>query len=217
MDSTHHPHKGQKVLHAGASLEGAQKVVILMHGRGASAEDIIRLGSQLVESGNPDEVAFLAPQAAGNTWYPYPFIAPIHMNEPFLTSALQTIDDLVDSATQTGLDSSRIVVGGFSQGACLSLEYAARGTRNIGGVIGFSGGVIGPVDEPHAELPNLEGLKVFIGSGTMDSHIPAERVQESGKQFEDAGASVDVRIYEGMTHTINTDEVEAASALIASV
>lgn len=216
MSSLDHPHGSGRVLHAGAPLEGASNVVILMHGRGASANDIIRLGGALIEPGT-DDVAFLAPQATNNTWYPISGFVSQDQLAPWLESALMVIDSLVDSATSAGVPANKIVVGGFSQGAMLSLEYASRGRREIGGVIAFSGSLIGPTDQPHAELADATGLTMFVGCGTNDSWIPANAAENSAKLFEQAGARVDLRIYEGMEHTINEDEIEGARALLASI
>ena len=216
MTDTTHPHGGTRVLHAGAALEGASKVVILMHGRGASANDIIRLGGALIDPGTQD-VAFLAPQATNNTWYPISGFVAQDQLAPWLESALMVIDELVDSATAAGIPASKIVVGGFSQGAMLSLEYASRGRREIGGVIAFSGSLIGPTDQEHAPLADANGLKMFIGCGTNDSWIPAASAQKSAELFKEAGADVDVRIYPGMDHTINDDEIEGARKLLAGI
>lgn len=216
MTDITHPHGGTQVVHSGAPLEGASTVVILMHGRGASATDIIRLGGALVEPGTQD-VAFLAPQAVNNTWYPISGFVPQEQLAPWLESALMVIDGLIDTATEAGVPNSKIVVGGFSQGAMLSLEYASRGRREIGGVIAFSGSLIGPTDQPHAPLADATGLKMFIGCGTNDSWIPAEAAQTSADLFKQAGADVDVRIYPGMDHTINDDEIDGARALLASI
>lgn len=216
MTDTTHPHGGTQVLHAGAALEGANKVVILMHGRGASANDIIRLGGALIEPGTQD-VAFLAPQATNNTWYPISGFVPQDQLAPWLESSLMVIDELVDTATAAGVPASKIVVGGFSQGAMLSLEYASRGRREIGGVIAFSGSLIGPTNQPHAPLADATALKMFIGCGTNDSWIPSESAQKSAELFKEAGADVDVRIYPGMDHTINDDEIKGAQALLASI
>lgn len=216
MTDTTHPHGGGRVLTAGAPLQDAKKVVILMHGRGASAADIIRLGESLVPN-NTDEVAFLAPQATNNTWYPVSGFLPQEQLAPWLESALMVIDEVIDSVTNTGIPNEKIILGGFSQGAMLSLEYASRGRRKIGGVIAFSGSIIGPVDQPYEVSGDVSGLQMFIGCGTNDSWIPASAAQNSAEVFKAGGADVDLRIYEGMQHIINQDEVEAASALIAKV
>lgn len=217
MTDTTHPHRNGQVVHAGAPLEGAGKVVILLHGRGASAQDIVRLGVGLVEGGNPDEVAFLAPQATNHTWYPVSGYVPQDQLAPWLESALTVIDELIDSATAAGVSAEKIVVGGFSQGAMLSLEYASRGRRTFGGVIAFSGSLIGPTDQPHAPLADVSHLKMFIGCGTNDSWIPNDAAATSARLFQEAGAEVDLRIYEGMDHIINDDEIEGARALVSSI
>lgn len=209
------PHANATVLHYGAPLESATAVVILIHGRGADARSILSLAPALVEDmEGAENVAFLAPQATGNTWYPHRFIAPLEQNEPWLSSALGMIDSIVDKVATAGTEPKAIMVAGFSQGACLSLEYAARGSRPIGAVAGFSGGLIGPVDEPHMPLADVEGMPVFLGSGTVDDHVSPDQVRESARLFEEAGADVDLRIYEGMTHTIVDDEIGAVRAMI---
>ena len=217
MTTNTHPHASSQVIHAGAPLEGASKVMILLHGRGASAADIIRLGSNLIESGNPDDVAFLAPQAANSTWYPISGFVSQDQLAPWLESALTVIDELVDAAMAAGVPADKIVVGGFSQGAMLSLEYASRGRRQIGGVIAFSGSLIGPTDQPHAPLAKVDGLKMFIGCGTNDSWIPSTSAEISAELFAAAGADVDLRIYPGMDHIINEDEIQGATSLLTSI
>lgn len=214
--TTGNPHGQAPVLHVGAPLESATAVVILMHGRGATAQSILQLAPALL--GDLDiagNVAFLAPQAANNTWYPHRFIAPIQDNEPWLSSALGLIDQAVDNVASAGLEPRATMVAGFSQGACLSLEYAARGSRPIGAVAGFSGALIGPPEGPHHPMIDVQGLPVFIGSGTVDDHVSPDLVRESARRFQENGARVDLRIYEGMTHTINEDEITAARNMIA--
>lgn len=213
-----HPHENARVTTAGVPLEHAKTAVILMHGRGASAGDIIRLGNHLVPPDNPGQVAFLAPQAINNTWYPVSGFLPQDQLAPWLESALRVIDSLVDRAVAAGAAETNIVIGGFSQGAMLSLEYASRGRRRIGGVFAFSGSMIGPVDQPHAPIEGeVAGMPMFIGCGTNDSWIPAVAAERSATMFEEAGAHLDLRIYQGMEHIINEDEIEAARELIASL
>lgn len=212
------PHANTTVLHYGAPLETATAVVILIHGRGADAQSILGLAPALVEGLEIGEnVAFLAPQAVGNQWYPHRFIAPLEQNEPYLSSALGLIDRVVDEVATAGLEPKALMVAGFSQGACLSLEYAARGSRPIGAVAAFSGGLIGPVDEPHAPLGDVKDVDVFLGTGTIDDHVSPDQVRESARLFEEAGANVDLRVYEGMTHTINEDEIDAVRELIKTL
>ncbi len=216
MTEQTHPHGGGRLLHAGVDLQDAEKVIILLHGRGASAADIIRLGDTLTK-GSTEKIAFLAPQATNNTWYPVSGFAPLEQLTPWLESALMVIDDTIDTALDAGIDGKKIVLGGFSQGAMLSLEYASRGRRAIGGVVAFSGSVIGPVEKSHEPAVDSTGLPVFIGCGTNDNWIPVRAAERSAEIFTAAGANVDLRIYDGMDHIINQDEVEATAALIASV
>ena len=212
---TSDPHGQAQVLHYGAPLDSATAVVVLIHGRGATAQSILQLAPNLVEGLDiADNVAFLAPQATNNTWYPHRFIAPLDQNEPWLSSALGMIDQIVDSVAESGLEPKALMVAGFSQGACLSLEYAARGSRPIGAVAGFSGALIGPPNEERTPLTDVKDLPVFIGSGTVDDHVSPELVRESGRLFTEAGAKADVRIYDGMTHTINDDEIAAVRDII---
>lgn len=212
---TEDPHGQAQVLQYGAPLESATAVVVLIHGRGATAQSILQLAPSLVEGLDiAQNVAFLAPQATGNTWYPYRFVAPIQDNEPWLSSALGVIDQVIDAVASAGLEPKAVMVAGFSQGACLSLEYAARGSRPIGAVAGFSGGLIGPPDQARPPMTDVQDLPVFIGSGTVDDHVSPDLVRQSARRFEEAGARVDLRIYEGMTHTINDDEVQAVREMI---
>jgi predicted esterase len=185
--------------------------VILLHGRGASAEDILSLASELPQQG----VAFLAPQAAGNAWYPNRFIAPVATNEPYLSSALETIDGLVQKINGSGLPSERIVLLGFSQGACLALEYAARHPRRYGGVAGLSGALIENGDQPRVYAGSLDDTPVFLGCSDVDFHIPAERVLRSEEVLRGLGANVTTKLYPGLGHTINEDEIEAVSRMLS--
>ena len=212
---TEDPHANARVLHYGAPLDIATAAVVLIHGRGATAESMLRLAPSLVEGLDiAENVAFFAPQAANNTWYPHRFTAPLVENEPWLSSALGMIDQIVDSVATAGLEPKAVLIAGFSQGACLSLEYAARESRPIGAVAGLSGALIGAPDEPYYPMQDVKDLPVFLGSGTDDDHVSPELVRESARHFEDNGAHVDIRIYEGMTHTINDDEMAAVRDMI---
>lgn len=216
MTDQTHPHGGGTLLQAGAQLQDADKVLILLHGRGASAADIIRLGPSLTEK-ETGNVTYLAPQAVNNTWYPASGFLPQDQLAPWLDSALRVIDETIETVTNAGVPASKIVLGGFSQGAMLSLEYASRGRKELGGIIAFSGSLIGPVDEPHADVTPVDGLPMFIGCGTNDSWIPARAAEKSAEMFTAAGAKVDLRIYEGLDHTIIKDEIEGAASLIAGI
>ena len=200
-----HPHADAPVLTAGTPLAAADAAVILIHGRGASAADILELSRQLTPAG----IAFLAPQAANSTWYPLRFLEPIAQNEPYLSSALALIAALVAQAEAAGIASSRIAIVGFSQGACLALEFAARHPARYGGVYGFSGGLIGPPGTTWPDFGSLDGTPIFLGCSDVDSHIPIDRVIASADRLRELGAEVDMRIYPGMGHTINKDEIVA--------
>jgi len=212
MPSSTDPHDGQPVVHYGAALESARLAAIFTHGRGASAEDILGLAPEL----GVDDVAYLAPQAADHTWYPYSFLTPIPKNEPWLTSALGVLGKLVITLGERGYGPERIVLLGFSQGACLSLEFAARNPGRYAALIGLSGGLIGPPGTPRDYRGSLAGSPVFLGCSDIDAHIPLDRVHETTDVFRRMGAIVDERIYKGMGHTINADELQAVRGLIAS-
>ena len=207
MPSAQDPHAGQPVLHYGPPIAQARRVAIFIHGRGASAEDILGVAPEL----GTDDVAYLAPQAAGRTWYPHSFLSPIPQNEPGITSALGVVARLVES---TGLGSERVVILGFSQGACLALEFAARNPRRYAAVVALSGGLIGPPGTPRDYPGSMENTPVFIGCSDIDAHIPVERIRESAEVFRRMAAVVDERIYPGMGHTINEDELSAVRALV---
>jgi glyoxalase family protein len=194
----------------GAPLETAAGALIAIHGRGGGAEDIIALAREIA----PPNVTIVAPQAAGNTWYPYPFLEPTERNEPFLSSALRTVADLVAQLGEHGIPAEHIALMGFSQGACLALEAVARNARRYAAVIGFSGGLIGPPGTSFDFAGSLDGTPVFLGCSDVDPHIPKERVEESAVALDRLGATVDVRLYPGMSHTVNRDELEAARAML---
>jgi predicted esterase len=204
------PHGGQRVLMTGAPIEQARGAIIAIHGRGADAEDITALAHEVA----PPRVTILALQAAGNTWYPYRFIEPIERNEPYLSSALRTVADLVTQLEARGIPRERIALLGFSQGACLALEVSARNPQRYAGVIGFSGGLIGPPGTPFDYEGSLAGTPIFIGSSDVDPHIPKDRVEESALALERLGAAVDARLYPGMGHAVNRDELDAARTIL---
>ena len=206
-------HEDQRVYTAGVPLEQADVAVILLHGRGATARSILTLADEFAQP----NIAFLAPQAAGNTWYPYSFLTPMDRNEPHLSSALATVAAVVAAVEEAGIPADRIVLGGFSQGACLASEWTARHARRYGGLLVFSGGLIGPPGTPRAYPGDLAGTPVFIGCSDIDAHIPVERVHETTQVLRGLGATVDERIYPQMGHTVNEDELAAAHALLASI
>ena len=205
------PHGGGPVVTGGTPLARARGALILTHGRGATAESILSLAPLL----GADDVAWLAPQAAGNSWYPYSFLSPIPQNEPGISSALQVLADLVAHIESEGIPANRITLLGFSQGACLTLEFAARNPRRFGALAGLSGGLIGPDDTPRTYPGSLDGTPVFLGCSDVDAHIPLARVHESATVLTRLGAAVDERIYPGMGHLVNDDEIAAVRGLLA--
>lgn len=211
MAASQDPHAGQPVLHRGPAPADARLVAILIHGRGASAEDILTLTQEL----RPKDVAYLAPQAAGHTWYPYSFLEPIEQNEPGITSGLGVMSGLIEQVGRDGVTPDRIVMIGFSQGACLSLEFAARHAQRFAGVAGLSGGLIGPPGTPRHYAGSFGGTPVFLGCSDIDPHIPLDRVHETAEVFRRMGADVDERIYPRMGHTVIRDELDAVSAILA--
>jgi predicted esterase len=194
----------------GPQLADARISAILLHGRGASADDILSLAREI----RTTDVAYLAPQAAANTWYPYSFLSPIERNEPWLTSALGVVEKLIATLDAQGIPSERIAILGFSQGACLTLEFAARHARRYAAIIGLSGGLIGPPGTPREYMGSLSGTPVFLGCSDVDPHIPVERVHESAAVFRGMGAEVDERIYRAMEHTVNAEEILAVQGLL---
>jgi phospholipase/carboxylesterase len=209
----HGPHQGRPVLAAGTPLAQAQAAMILIHGRGATAESILDLAAEVDRPG----FAYLAPQAAGNTWYPNSFLAPIPSNEPGLSSGLAVIDGLLAHLAVAGLPPERTILLGFSQGACLTLEYVARHARRYGGVAGLSGGLIGPDGTPRAYAGSLAGTPIFLGCSDVDFHIPKERVEESAAVLRRLGGAVTMRLYPNMGHTVNADELVAVRSLMAGL
>ena len=205
------PHAGQPILRKGPAPDRARLAMILLHGRGAGAVDILALADEFLTT----DVAYLAPQASGNTWYPYSFLTPIERNEPWLSSALAVLSRLVDALGEQGVAAERIGFLGFSQGACLALEFVARHARRHATVVGLSGGLIGPPGTPRDYSGQFDGLPVFLGCSDVDQHIPLERVHETAEVYKSMGASVDERIYRGMGHTVNGDEIAAVRALLA--
>ena len=190
----------------------ARCAMILVHGRGATAEDIMTVAAEVEMPG----FAYLAPQAAGSAWYPNPFTAPMETNEPYLSAALEMLSDLV-KRVEADVPAHRIVILGFSQGACLTLEFAARNSRRYGAVVGFSGGLIGPQGTPRDYPGGFDGTPVFLGSSDVDPYIPKERVLEAGGVLDRMGANVTVRLYPGMAHTVSLDEIKEVRKILQTV
>jgi phospholipase/carboxylesterase len=212
LDLVGGPHQGQAVLEAGEPLARARAAMVLVHGRGASAADIMTLGTELLHPG----FAYLAPQAAGGAWYPKPFTAPTEENEPYLTSALEVLASLL-ALIEGSVSADRIILLGFSQGACLTLEFAVRHARPYGGVVGLSGGLIGPDGTPRDYVGSFDRTPVFLGCSDVDPHIKQDRVVEAAEVFKRLGADVTMRLYPQMGHTVNAEEIQAVRKLIAEV
>jgi len=203
-------HQGQPIARAGAAVSRAKAAMILLHGRGASAEDILSLADAFAQP----EIAYFAPQAAGHSWYPHSFLAPLADNEPWLSSALQVIGDILRDLASDGTPPSRVVLLGFSQGGCLALEFAARNARRYGAVIGLSAGLIGPDGTSRTYSGSLQDTPVFLGCSDVDPHIPLARVHESSRSLSNLGGAVEERVYPGMGHTINEDEIKRVHSLL---
>jgi phospholipase/carboxylesterase len=209
MPAATDPHAGQRVVHRGAGWTKARLAVILLHGRGSAPEDLL----ELADEWNVPDIAYLAPAAAGGSWYPESFLVPIDRNEPWLTSALRTVERVLGEIEHRGVPPERVAILGFSQGGCLALEFAARHARRYAGVVGLSAGLIGPPGTPRAYGGSLAGTPVLLGCSDIDPHIPLSRVHESADVFRRLGAIVDERIYPGMGHSVNRDEVDAVKTL----
>jgi predicted esterase len=205
-------HANGQVLSYGAELGQARAAVILLHGRGGSAIDILTLASEL---GREDEVAYIAPEAVGNTWYPLRFLEPRSANEPHLSSALAKVDSIVQTVLAAGLKSEQLLLGGFSQGACLALDYVARHPRRYGGVLAYSGGLIGATVRPEDYAAELAGTPIFVGCSDIDPHIPLGRVQQTSQIMGQLGGAVTERIYARMGHSINADEIALGREWVA--
>lgn len=214
MTDTDDPHRGQPALQAGANMADARAAMIMLHGRGADAADIITLSRVIGES----EITYLAPEAAGHTWYPYSFLAPVEQNEPGRTSALGVIAGLIAAVGKAGgIAPERIALLGFSQGACLALEFAARFPRRYGAVFALSGGLIGESVTREDYSGSLSETPVFLGCSDVDPHIPVERVRASAEIMGALGADVTERIYPGMGHTIIEDEIVDVRRIVAAM
>ena len=197
---------------AGQSLETASKVLIMMHGRGGSAEDILGLSDHL----QVKDFAIVAPKAANNTWYPYSFLMPPQQNEPWLSSALQVIKEIINDLVAKGVTQELIYFLGFSQGACLTLEFVTRNATRFGGVVALTGGLIGDKIYEQNYVGNFDGTKIFIGTSDPDPHVPVQRVHDSELILRKLNAAVTVKVYKGMGHTINQDELDAANMILTS-
>lgn len=207
------PHLGQPVRTAGEPISQARAAMLMMHGRGARAEDILSLADQIGQPG----FAYFAPQAAENTWYPNRFLDPLPSNEPWLSSALFFVGDVLAQIMDAGISSERVILLGFSQGACLTLEFAARNARRYGGIIGLSGALIGPDDTPREYSGSLMGTPVFLGCSDSDFHVPKERVHHAAQVMQRVGGEVTERLYPNMGHTVNQEEIDFVRGIMQAL
>jgi phospholipase/carboxylesterase len=198
---------------AGEPVSRARAAVLMMHGRGASAEDILTLANQLAQPG----FAYFAPQAAENTWYPNRFLVPLADNEPWLSSALKFVGDVLTEIINAGIPAERILLLGFSQGACLALEFAARNARRYGGVVGLSGALIGPDDTQRDYKGSLAGTPVFLGCSDVDFHVPRERVVQTAEVLRGLSGEVTERLYPNMDHSVNQDEIDFVRGMMQTL
>ena len=209
MSNTHNIHS-KNIVAAGKKLQDAAKALIMIHGRGGSAEDILSLAGHL----QVKDFALLAPQASNNSWYPYSFMAPPSQNEPWLSSALSLLKETVNDVIAHGIAEENIYFTGFSQGACLTLEFVTRNATKFGGVAAFTGGLIGDKVYRDNYKGDFNSTPVFIGSSNPDPHVPVERVYATTNVLKEMHADVTEKIYENMGHTINQDEIDLANKLV---
>jgi predicted esterase len=207
------PHRNQPILQRGAALDSAKGAVVLLHGRGASAEDILGLAQDF----DLPDLAYLAPEAAEHTWYPYSFLSPIEQNQPWLDSALKVVGETVQRAITAGIERQKVAIVGFSQGACLATEFVARNAARYGGLVAFTGGLIGPPGAKFVYSGELAGTPCFLGAGDRDPHVPWKRVEESAAVLTSLGAVITLRRYPGLPHTINQDEIDHAKIILRRI
>jgi predicted esterase len=213
LDAPNDPHRDVTIKYAGTPLGQSPYAMIMLHGRGSSADNILSLAPEFQRPA----WTYIAPEAKGNTWYPYSFLTPIEQNEPYLSSASQMLGSLLIRLAEMGIPPTQTILLGFSQGACLATEFAARHAQPFGGIIGLSGGLIGPPGTPRDYTGSFELAPVFLGCSDRDPHIPLERVYETEAVFTVLGASVTNRIYPGMGHTINADELAHIAVIMDSI
>jgi predicted esterase len=208
---TSDPHGKQAIMPIGPPLADAAGVLILLHGRGGTAEDILGLGEAIA----PKQWAMLAPQASGNSWYPFSFLAPREQNEPNLTSALGRVQAAVDMALAAGIAADKIAIAGFSQGACLATEFVGRNPRRYAALLAFTGGLIGPLGAPIKLTGDLAGTPVLLSSGDPDPHVPWARVQQSADLLQEIGGRVTIRRYPAKPHSVTGEELRSARDVLA--
>jgi predicted esterase len=208
---TQNPHGTQAIVSIGTALADAAGVLILLHGRGGTAEDILGLGKAI----SPEKWAMLAPQASGNSWYPFSFLAPREQNEPYLTSALGRVQAAIDTALAAGIPAEKIAIGGFSQGACLATEFVGRNPRRYAALLALTGGLIGPPGAPIKLTGDLAGTPILLSSGDPDPHVPWARVQQSADLLQKIGGRVTIRRYPGKPHSVTGEELSSARDVLA--
>jgi len=211
MNDFNGPHQNQPIAATGLELNKAKKAMIMIHGRGASAQSILGLSKEFT---NTEDFTFIAPQASGHTWYPYSFLAPPSQNQPGIDSGLQAISDIITKLNDKGISNKNIFLLGFSQGACLASEYVARNPSTYAGIIALSGGLIGDKIDIHSYQGDLQNTPIFLGCSDIDSHIPKERVNESAEIFKKLNAAVTKKLYPGMGHLVNEDEIATINKII---
>ena len=207
------PHQGQPIRIAGEPISRAKSAMLMIHGRGARAEDILVIADQLAQPG----FIYFAPQASENTWYPNRFLVPLSDNEPWLSSALAFVGDVLAQITNAGIPPERTMLLGFSQGACLTLEFAARNAQRFGGVVGLTGALIGPDDTPRDYAGSLAKTPVFLGCSDVDPHVPKERVQDTAEVLRHLGGTVTKSLYPNMEHTVNQDEIDFVRGMMQTL
>ena len=200
----------KNIISAGKQLSATGKVLIMLHGRGGSADDILSLASHF----NVDDFTLLAPQATNNSWYPYSFLAPPAQNEPWLSSALTILEEMLQELYSKGIASENVYFTGFSQGACLTMEFVTRNANRYGGIAAFTGGLIGDKIYKENYKGDFQGTPVFIGTSNPDAHVPVERVYATANILKDMNAAVTEKVYANMGHTINQDEIEMANKTV---
>jgi predicted esterase len=206
-------HKGQPVAARGKPLEESRGAVVMMHGRGRDTDDILGVAERVGD----DNFTYLAPAAKDNSWYPYSFLEPIEKNEPHLSHALEVFDDIVNEVVEKGIPKRQVVLAGFSQGACLTAEYAVRHAERYGGILIFTGGLIGPPGMRWEYEGSFDGTPVFFGTSDVDEFVPEQRVRETAEIFEKMGANVALRVYPGMEHVVNDGEIAVAKKILQEV
>ncbi|WP_266079456.1 alpha/beta hydrolase [Haladaptatus caseinilyticus] len=209
-DTIDGPHAGQHIATTGSDVDEADTAIVLVHGRGATAESILELSHEF----SHDEIAYVAPQASQNTWYPQSFLAPMESNQPYLSSALALLDTIVSDLDTAGIPPDRIFLLGFSQGACLTTEFVARNAKRYGGVAGLSGGLIGPEGTPREYEGSLDDTPIYLGCSDRDPHIPVERVHETRDVLRDLDADVTEQIFEGMGHGVVPEEIASVAEMV---